>query len=226
MSMWPLSSEKSSLFVAGKTLAGWESLLNKTFDLRYPWDLLDLNVELMSAITDWPGHPAIQLGENARVVVGEGTKILPGVFIEGDIVIGKNCKIGPNCYLRGSTSIGDNCHVGQAVEVKNSILAPGASVGHLSYVGDSYIGPKTNFGAGTITSNLRHDGSNHRSAVDNTLIDTGRRKFGVILGEGVHTGINTSFYPGRKLGPGVTTLPGQVVSKDIHIQQIAPGKPS
>ena len=215
MSLWPLSSDKSQLYVAGRTVAEWETLLGKTFDLTHPWELLDLNSELIASITDWPGHSSIQLGDDAKVIVGEGTKILPGVFIEGSIIIGKNCKIGPNCYLRGSTSIGDNCHVGQAVEVKNSILADGASVGHLSYVGDSYIGVKANFGAGTITSNLRHDGSNHRSAVEGKLIDTGRRKFGAIIGDGVHTGINTSLYPGRKLGPGTSTLPGQVVSQDL-----------
>ena len=214
--MWPLSSDKSKLHVAGKTLAEWEQILARTFSPTYPWDLLDINAEIIATITNWPGHPAIQLGDDACVIVGEGSKILPGVFIEGSIIIGKNCKIGPNCYLRGSTSIGDNCHVGQAVEIKNSILAPGVSVGHLSYVGDSYIDEKANFGAGTITSNLRHDGSNHRSEVDGKIIDTGRRKFGAIIGAGVHTGINTSIYPGRKLGPGTTTLPGAIVSKDIH----------
>ena len=214
--MWPLSSNKSSLYIAGKTLTDWESLLAKSFDIQHPWDLLDLNAELIATIIDWPGHPAIQLGDDAKVIVGEGTKILPGVFIEGPIVIGKNCKIGPNCYLRGSTSIGDSCHVGHAVEIKNSILADGASVGHLSYVGDSYIGAKANFGAGTITSNFRHDGSNHRTEVNGALVDTGRCKFGAIIGDGVHTGINTSIYPGRKLGPNTSTLPGEVVSKDIH----------
>lgn len=216
MSLWPLSNQKSSLFIAGKTLAQWEKLLNRTFNPEFPWDLLDLNAELIATLTDWPGHPAIQLGDDARVIVGEGTKILPGVFIEGSIVIGNNCKIGPNCYLRGTTAIGDNCHVGQAVEIKNSILAPGASVGHLSYLGDSYLGTNANFGAGTITSNLRHDGSDHRSEVDGQLIDTGRRKLGAIIGANVHTGINTSIYPGRKLGPNTTTLPGQIISKDLR----------
>ncbi len=214
-SLWPLPTSHDELFVAGRPLSEWEAELGEIFEIEFPWQLLDLNEKLMSRIADWSGHPAIQLGENAQVTVGEGSKILPGVFIEGSITIGKNCKIGPNCYLRGSTSIGDGCHVGQAVEVKNSILFPGASVGHLSYVGDSVLGEKVNFGAGTITSNLRHDGSNHRSAVAGKLIDTGRRKFGVIVGAGVHTGINTSLYPGRKLGPGTSTLPGQVVSQDL-----------
>ncbi len=216
MSLWPLSSDKTQLYLAGRTLAEWEELLGKTLPLTHPWDLLDLNAELIASISEWPGHPAIQLGEEAKVIVGEGSRILPGVFIEGSIIIGKNCKIGPNCYLRGSTSIGDDCHVGQAVEIKNSILAQGASVGHLSYVGDSYIGIRANLGAGTITSNLRHDGSNHRSEVSGQLVDTGRRKLGSIIGDGVHTGINTSLYPGRKLGPGSSTLPGAIISKDLH----------
>lgn len=213
--MWPLSKDKSTLHLAGKTLTDWESILGRTFDITHPWDLLDLNAELIATIQDWPGHPAIQLGDDAKVIVGEGTKILPGVYIEGPVVIGKNCKIGPNCYLRGSTSIGDNCHVGQAVEIKNSILADGASAGHLTYLGDSYLGKNVNLGGGTITSNLRHDGANHRSEIDGQLIDTGRRKFGAIIGDGVHTGINTSIYPSRKLGPNTTTLPGAVVSRDL-----------
>jgi len=214
--IWPLEGGKSDWFVAGRTLAEWEQELDREFEVNYPWDLISINEEIMATITEWAGHENIQMGDGAEVIVGEGSKILPGVFIEGRIIIGKNCKIGPNCYLRGSTAIGDNCHVGQAVEVKNSILSHGVSVGHLSYVGDSVIGPKANFGAGTVTSNLRHDGSNHRSFAAGELVDTGRRKFGVIIGAGVHTGINTSLYPGRKLGPGTSTLPGEIVSRDIH----------
>lgn len=216
MSLWPLPSSHDELFVAGRTLSEWEAQLGKSFSPKLPWDLLDINAEIMANITEWSGIDTIQMDEDAQVIVGEGTKILPGVFIEGKVIIGKNCKIGPNCYLRGSTTIGDNCHVGQGVEVKNSILCHGVAVGHLSYVGDSIVGPNTNFGAGTITSNFRHDGGNHRSMVDGELVDTGRRKFGAITGAGVHTGINTSIYPGRKLGPGTSTLPGEIVKYDIH----------
>ena len=140
---------------------------------------------------------------------------LPGVVIEGDVIIGEDCKIGPNCYLRGATSIGDRCHVGQAVEIKNSILMDGTNVGHLSYVGDSILGRRVNLGAGTLTSNLRHDGRNHRTLVAGELVDTGRRKFGTVVGDGVHTGIHTSIYPGRKLATGATTRPGDIVRNDL-----------
>ena len=130
------------------------------------------------------------------------------------MVIGCGCKIGPNCYIRGHTSIGDHCRIGQAVEVKNSLILSHTHIGHLSYVGDSVIGEHVNLGAGTITSNFRHDGKMHRSLVSGVLIDTGRKKFGAVIGDGVRTGIHTSIYPGRKLWPGVTTLPGEMVRTD------------
>jgi bifunctional UDP-N-acetylglucosamine pyrophosphorylase/glucosamine-1-phosphate N-acetyltransferase len=101
------------------------------------------------------------------------------------------------------------------VEIKNCLILSGSNVGHLSYVGDSVLGENVNFGAGTTTSNLRHDGKNHRSMIDGILVDTGRRKFGTIVGDGVHTGIHTSIYPGRKFWPGTTTLPGAIVQHDV-----------
>ena len=48
------------------------------------------------------------------------------------------------------------------------------------------------------------------------LVDTGRRKFGSIIGDGVHTGIHTSIYPGRKLFPGTSTRPGDIIQQDLH----------
>ncbi len=189
----------------------------QSFAIVYAWDLLRANVEAMTArkhYTQESGAHA-SLYVDGRLQIGKGTKILPGVVIEGDVIIGDHCKVGPNCYIRGSTSIGDKCHVGQAVEIKNSILLPGTNVGHLSYLGDSILGEKVNFGAGTITSNLRHDGGTHRSPVEGRMVDTGRRKLGAIVGDGVHTGIHTSIYPGRKLWPKTTTLPGAIVDQDI-----------
>ena len=188
-----------------------------SFLLRHAWDFLRVNQCIVAALTESNNDADVSSAAHIDgfVRMGKGTKILPGVMIEGNVIIGKNGKIGPNCYLRGATTIGDNCHIGQAVEIKNSIIGHGSSIGHLSYVGDSVIGSKVNFGAGTITSNLRHDGANHRSMVDSKLIDTGRRKFGTIVGDGTHTGIHTAIYPGRKLGPASATLPNDTVKYDI-----------
>lgn len=188
-----------------------------SFLIVHPWDLLRANELHVGAFCDdvieGEVHPLAAIDGHVRI--GPGTRILPGVVIEGNVVIGADCKIGPNCYLRGNTSIGDRCHVGNAVEIKNSILLSDTNVGHLSYVGDSILGEKVNFGAGTVTSNLRHDGKTHRTMVGGTLVDTGRRKFGCIVGDNVHTGINTSIYPARKLFPGTSTRPGEIVQRDL-----------
>ncbi|MEI6166414.1 MAG: hypothetical protein WCS52_04410 [bacterium] len=206
-----------------------------TFLVAYPWDLLRINEIVLQTLVDYrlkgeavpqgPIMAALTLNNGARVspgvhndgtlLLGEGTQLLPGVYIDGTVVIGKNCKIGPNCYLRGNTSIGDGCHIGQAVEIKNSIIMNRTSIGHLSYCGDSIIGEAVNFGAGTITSNFRHDGLTHKSMIEGRIVDTKRRKFGCVMGDRVHTGIHTSIYPGRKLWPDMSTLPGAVISKDV-----------
>jgi bifunctional UDP-N-acetylglucosamine pyrophosphorylase/glucosamine-1-phosphate N-acetyltransferase len=137
----------------------------------------------------------------------------------GPAIIGEHCDIGPNCYIRPATCMGDNVRVGNAVEVKNSAIMSGSKIGHLSYVGDSVIGERCNFGAGTICSNLRHDKGNIRSYVKGRKEDSGRHKLGVIMGSDVMTGINTSIYPGTVIESGFRGMPaaiqrGLVISKE------------
>jgi acetyltransferase-like isoleucine patch superfamily enzyme len=188
-----------------------------SFLLVYPWDILAVSEDLLSGMKEDKilGTVRERVTIDGHLELGKGSVILPGVYMEGNVIIGENCKIGPNCYIRGSTVIGDGCHIGQAVEIKNSVLMKKVSIGHLSYAGDCVICPGVNFGAGTITANFRHDGKNHRSVVLGKLMDTGRRKFGSVIGDNVHTGIHTSIYPGRKIWPGLSTLPGDIVRRDL-----------
>ncbi len=185
--------------------------------IGYPWHLLEANEFFLKNIKNQrKGFIEKGVVIKGKAVIGKNTKILSGVYMEGNVVIGDNCKIGPNCYIRGSTSIGNNCHIGQAVEIKNSIVYDNTKIPHLSYVGDSVIGENVNLGAGTKIANLRHDNKNVKSMIKGKLIDTGRRKLGAIIGNNVHTGINTSIYPGRKIFSGKETLPGQIIKKDVR----------
>lgn len=222
---WPLTLTRSmeDFPVANVPLKQWHAehgseLAGKIAGCRFPWDLLAVNEIIVGDITEdfieGDVHPLAVI--EGRIRLGAGSRILPGVFIEGNVVIGRNCRIGPNCYIRGNTSIGDGCIIGQSVEIKNCIILSGTSIGHLSYVGDSILGEKVNFGAGTIVSNFRHDSGNHRSMVEGELVDTGRWKFGTIVGDGVHTGIGTLIYPGRKIWPNMNTRPGEVVERDLR----------
>lgn len=185
----------------------------------YPWSLLRANSFLLGRIKTAISKKAkVEKGVTLKgqVVIGDHTVIKSGVYIEGPVVIGKKCVIGPNAYLRSGTTIGDNCHVGQAVEIKNSLLGDDTNVAHLSYVGDSILGDRVNFGAGTITANLRHDGKCIKSLVGEKVVDTEMKKLGVIVGDDAKTGVHTSLYPGVKLDPGTTTLPGAVLTRDLN----------
>jgi bifunctional UDP-N-acetylglucosamine pyrophosphorylase/glucosamine-1-phosphate N-acetyltransferase len=192
-----------------------ENVKGRWLSVGYPWDLIEANSVLVSEMkNDIKGKVEKNVIVKGKLKAGKGTKILSGTYIKGNVIIGENCLIGPNCYLRGNTSIGDGCHIGQAVEIKNSVIMDNAKVPHLSYIGDSVIGENSNLGAGTITANLKHDNKNVRSVVKGKIVDTGRRKFGTIIADDVHTGIKTTIYPGRKIWPGVSTLPGEIIDKD------------
>jgi bifunctional UDP-N-acetylglucosamine pyrophosphorylase/glucosamine-1-phosphate N-acetyltransferase len=183
--------------------------------IGYPWEILDANEYLLKKIKmKINGLVEKNATIKGQVVIGKNTVVKNGSYIEGPVIIGENCEIGPNCYIRAYTSIGDNCKIGNAVEIKNSVVMDSTKIGHLSYFGDSVIGFSINIGAGTITSNLRHDCKSVRSVVKGKLMDTERKKFGAVIGDRVHTGINTLIYPGRKIWPGLNTLPGEIVKED------------
>jgi len=129
-----------------------------------------------------------------------------GVHLHGSVVVGTVHWFGLNCVYRGASANPRGCrgwpecvssridgdrsdaHVGHGVEVKNSVLMADASVGHLSYVGDSVLGRGVNFGAGTNVANLRHDDTTVRMTVKGDRVDTGRRKLGAIVGDGAKPG--------------------------------------
>jgi bifunctional UDP-N-acetylglucosamine pyrophosphorylase/glucosamine-1-phosphate N-acetyltransferase len=191
---------------------GYSPLKDSWIDIGYPWDLLKANEHLLKTLKgSCQGTVEPNVTIKGEVAVGKGSLIRSGAYIEGPVLIGENCDVGPNCYIRPSTALGNRVRIGNAVEVKNTIIMEGTHVGHLSYVGDSIIGRRCNFGAGTKVANLRHDGKNIKVMLKGRIIDSGRRKLGVIMGDEVHTGINTSINIGVVMEKGRGTLPGEVV---------------
>jgi len=191
---------------------GYLELTDKWMDIGRPWDLLDANEYFLANLKPHVSGEIEPLATlKGSISVGEGTIIRNGSYIVGPVIIGKNCDIGPNCYIRPGTSIGDNVRIGNAVEIKNSIIMKGTHIGHLSYVGDSIIGERCNFGAGTKIANLRHDGRTIRVKLKGKLIDSGRRKLGTIMGDDVHTGINSMINVGAVVESKAMLAPGELV---------------
>ena len=181
--------------------------------IGYTWNLLEAN-ELFLQKSGRRIEGKAEKGSVLKeaIVLGKNSLVKSGAYIEGPVFIGDDCIIGPNCHIRPFTSIGNNCRIGNAVEIKNCVIGDNVSIGHLSYLGDSLVGDNANLGAGTIAANLRHDSKPIHVRVNGSLVNTRRRKFGCVIGDGVHTGIHTSIYPGRALSK--DTLPGEIVRED------------
>jgi UDP-N-acetylglucosamine diphosphorylase/glucosamine-1-phosphate N-acetyltransferase len=205
-------TDSIQMLIDSGAAVGYSSLDGRWIDIGYPWDLLKANEYLLKGLRGrCEGIVEPNATIKGEVVIGKGTLIRNGSYIEGPVIIGENCDIGPNCFIRPSTAIGNHVRVGNAVEIKNTIIMEDTHVGHLSYVGDSIIGRRCNFGAGTKVANLRHDGKNIKVMMKGRILDSGRRKLGVIMGDDVHTGINTSINIGVIMEKGICTYPGEVV---------------
>ncbi|WP_135829541.1 bifunctional sugar-1-phosphate nucleotidylyltransferase/acetyltransferase [Halorussus halobius] len=189
--------------------------LDHWLDVGRPWELLEANEWKLGELDrriDGDVHADADL--RGEVVVEAGATVDAGVVVEGPALIRSGASVGPNAYIRGSTLICENAHVGHSVELKNSVVGRGSHVAHLSYVGDSVLGREVNFGAGTNVANLRHDGEPVKMTVKGERVSTGRRKFGVVVGDRAKTGINTSLNPGVTLSEDATTAPGEAVTRD------------
>jgi bifunctional UDP-N-acetylglucosamine pyrophosphorylase/glucosamine-1-phosphate N-acetyltransferase len=155
------------------------------------------------------GH--VVLGDGVRVgahcvirdtTIGAGTEVLPHCdFTQASI--GERVQIGPFARLLPGADLGPEVHIGNFVEVKNSKLARGAKANHLAYLGDTAVGERVNYGAGSITAN--YDGANkHRT----------------LIGNDVHVGSNCVLVAPLVIGDGATIGAGSVINKDAPAGQL------
>ena len=111
--------------------------------------------------------------------------------------VGEGALIGPFARLRPGAILDDEVHIGNFVEVKNSTLAKGAKANHLAYLGDTTVGERVNYGAGSITAN--YDGANkHRTVIE----------------ADVHVGSNCVLVAPVTIGAGGTVAGGSTITKD------------
>ena len=164
-----------------------------------PWDILDsikdfiynVGPQLDPARYD---HPAdgIWIAKNASVA--------PTAFIGSPCIIDEEAEIRHCAFIRGSAIVGKGAVVGNSCELKNCILFDKVQVPHFNYVGDSILGYKSHMGAGAVTSNVKSDKTPVAVKAKDETIDTGRKKFGAMLGDNVEVGCNSVLCPGTIIG--------------------------
>jgi len=154
--------------------------------------------------------------KGGRIKIGRGVLIEPGAYIDSPAIIGDQSEVRHGAYMRGYCLIGRKCVVGHVTEVKHTIFLDGAKAGHFAYLGDSILGNQVNLGAGTKLANLRFIKGNVPIAIPGSLVKTGLRKMGAVLGDQVQTGCNTVTNPGTVLGKKSMVLPNTTVPSGYH----------
>ena len=179
--------------------------LNKTIaadifkDCTYPWEVLakigDFIKELGKTLSE---DEYEQRAED--VWVAKSATVYPTAYINGPCIIGKEEEVRHCAFIRGKAIVGEGAVVGNSTELKNVILFNKVQVPHYNYVGDSILGYKAHMGAGSITSNVKSDKKLITIKAPDMPIDTGIKKIGAFLGDGVEVGCGSVLNPGTIVG--------------------------
>jgi bifunctional UDP-N-acetylglucosamine pyrophosphorylase/glucosamine-1-phosphate N-acetyltransferase len=115
--------------------------------------------------------------------------------------------IGPFARLRMENHVEAGAHIGNFVELKKTRLGKGSKASHLTYLGDSLIGPGVNIGAGTITCNY-----------------DGVKKHQTRIGAGAFVGSNSTLVAPVEVGEGSYVGAGSVVTEPVPADALALGR--
>jgi bifunctional UDP-N-acetylglucosamine pyrophosphorylase/glucosamine-1-phosphate N-acetyltransferase len=157
-------------------------------------------------------EPGVQLlGKTkigARCTIRTGS-VLTDAILGDDVTIEPHCVvaqsrlddrviIGPFARLRPENHLKAGARIGNFVELKKSTIGEGTKAMHLSYLGDTKIGTKSNIGAGTITCNY-----------------DGFHKYPTTIGNKVFIGSDTALVAPVRVGDGAYIAAGSTITDNV-----------
>ncbi len=185
----------------------------------YPWEVLpkigDFILELGKALS-----PEEYEKRGEDVWVAKDAVVFPSAYIHGPAIIGKGAEVRHCAFIRGNAIVGEGAVVGNSTELKNVILFNKVQVPHYNYVGDSILGYKAHMGAGSITSNVKSDKTLVIVKDGEKRYETGRKKFGAMIGDEVEIGCGSVLNPGTVVGRHSNVYPLSSVREVIPAKSI------
>ena len=177
-----------------------KTLAAELFDGKtYPWEVLDDIKPFILKLG--PTLPKEEFDNPSEGVwIAKDAKVFPSAWIGAPCIIDHGAEIRHCAFIRGSAIVGKSAVVGNSCELKNVVLFDNVQTPHYNYVGDSILGYKAHMGAGSITSNVKSDKTLVVVKQPGGFIETGRKKFGAILGDFVEVGCNSVLNPGTVVG--------------------------
>ena len=185
----------------------------------YPWEALDgIKDFILELGAKLPKDKYEEVKEH--VWVAKSATVAPTAYLNGPCIIGEETEVRHCAFVRGNALVGDHCVVGNSTELKNVILLGHVQVPHYNYVGDSILGVYSHMGAGSITSNVKSDKTLVVVKSANEQIETGRKKFGAMLGDHVEVGCNSVLNPGTVVCPESNIYPTSCVRGVVPAKSI------
>ena len=190
---------------------------------EYPWEVLpmihDMILELGKTLSE---EEYDHVEED--VWIAKSAKVAKTACIHGPAIIGKGAEVRHCAFIRGNALVGEGAVVGNSTELKNVILFNKVQVPHYNYVGDSILGYASHMGAGSITSNVKSDKTLVTIKVGDTVIETGIKKVGAMLGDYVEVGCGSVLNPGTIIGANTNIYPlsmtrGYIEANSIYKKQ-------
>lgn len=190
---------------------------------EYPWQALQEIGSMIESIQKTLSQEEYNELEPG-VFVHKRAKVFPSAYLGSPCIVMEDAEIRHCAFVRGNALIGKKCVVGNSTELKNVLLFDEVQVPHYNYVGDSILGYKAHMGAGSVTSNVKGDKSLVQVKDGLHIIDTGLKKFGAILGDGVEIGCNSVLNPGTVIGKESSIYPlsnvrGVIKANSIYKKQ-------
>ena len=185
----------------------------------YPWEVLD---EIKGFILKLGASlPAEEYDNPAEGIwIAKDATVFPSAYIGAPCIIDHGAEVRHCAFIRGSAIVGKNAVVGNSCELKNVVLFDNVQTPHYNYVGDSVLGYKAHMGAGSITSNVKSDKTLVTVKDPDGPIETGRKKFGAMLGDFVEVGCNSVLNPGTVVGRHTNIYPTSCVRGVIPANSI------
>ncbi len=161
----------------------------------YPWELLPKIHDFIIALGETLDEEKYEKrGEN--IWIAKSATVAPTACLNGPLIVDEDAEIRHCAFVRGNAIVGKGAVVGNSTELKNVILFNKVQVPHYNYVGDSILGFKSHMGAGSITSNVKSDKTLVCIHNCDTVLETGLKKMGAMLGDNVEVGCNSVLNPG------------------------------
>lgn len=201
-----------------------ETIARDIFEgVTYPWEVLPKIGDFIRKLGETLPEEEYEK-RDGDVWIAKTATVFASAYIHGPAIIGNYAEVRQCAFIRGNAIVGEHAVVGNSTELKNVILFNRVQVPHYNYVGDSILGYKAHMGAGSITSNVKSDKKLVVVKTPEGNIETGIKKFGAMLGDGVEVGCGTVLNPGSVVGAYTNIYPlssvrGYVPTGSIYKRQ-------